>query len=125
MITNISNGARSYLRTLSMYGLHELVSKLERLLTGDVAHPWVGICGNLYPLGASTVKALAPDWPYYSGNPYFPVPNPSYGHGRRWVAESAYSTVPKWTGAYGNYRRSLVQFMLDQVNLYLEEVGNV
>lgn len=127
MITTISKGARSYLRTLPMHDLSELVSELKRMLIGDVDYPGIGICGNLcYPFGGCTVAALAKDWPYYSGDPHFPVPDPSFEHGDRGAAESAYArVVPRWSGAYGNYRLSLVQFMLDQVNLYLAEVGNV
>ncbi len=64
--------------------------------------------GFLY--GDDVVRALAPEWPLFSGVADYPIPG----------GEGAYDTLSLWQGEQLEHRLSLLQFMLDEINAELE-----
>ncbi len=74
----------------------------------------MGICYKLELSGTSDCVRqefllTARQWPKYSGHALFPVPHPK----RRPV--DAFINCPKWEGEYGDNRRELVMFLLDNI----------
>lgn len=77
---------------------------------GKVAR-WKG-----YRVKYGELKYLINDWPMYSGNHFFPVPDDS-------GPEEAYiNTTDKWfTGLYAARRRDMVSYLLDRVDEIVQE----
>ncbi len=59
---------------------------------------------------ADEMRRLWVDWPLYSGDLYYPVPNPNF---RMKGSLKIYDPVPDmWAGKQGSDRRSLLDYMI-------------
>ena len=67
-----------------------------------------GICERMSDALREEFYAVAEKWPKHSGNSRFPVPHP-LGAREGWIAET-----DLWQGDYGNDRRGLLAWLLDQ-----------
>lgn len=75
-----------------------------------------GICGNLQYLSderywcSSYMRTLYSEWPKFSGTEEYPVPAQGMD------GYDAYDFLPLWTGDYGQLRKELLQFCIDNVD---------
>ena len=60
-------------------------------------------------------------WPEYSGDPAYPVPSPDGDEDDEYDAECAYDQLNLWTGAYGEARKRLLDFIIQTLS---EELHN-
>tara|TARA_R110000744_G_scaffold270813_1_gene383911 strand:- start:433 stop:735 length:303 start_codon:yes stop_codon:yes gene_type:complete len=89
-----------------------LITGLEQMLDGQIAHKNLGISANLCThlplyheeLAYDLVRDCGEKWVVTSGNRWYPIP---FSKG---------SSEPKWEGINLRYRMSLIRFIID----YLE-----
>lgn len=62
-------------------------------------------------------RELCLPWPEYSGSFDFPVPSPD----KSLRPEQAYYLLPKWKGEYGEARKRLLQWCIDELRKELSE----
>lgn len=85
---------------------------------GDCDYP--GICALVYQLSGSSsdrsiyrteMRRLFESWPEFSGDWRFPIKPPPGYH----TPQEAYSALHRWEGTYGEARRRLLDFMIEQL----------
>ena len=81
------------------------VDEIAKGLSFDVVQ---GICWGL----RRKFSEIAAKWPQFSGSADYPVPSPYAGYS----TEEAYHRRTKWTGEYGELRRSLLRFVLAEAS---------
>lgn len=81
---------------------------------------WMGICGNLaraISIGWTPyIGILSTGWPQYSGVYSTPVPHPDFPD----AAEGYEFSEDKWSGEYGELRRSLCRYIADKIDAELQ-----
>ena len=81
-----------------------LITGLEQMLDGQIAHKNLGICANLCThlplyhedLAYDLVRDCGEEWVFTSGNRWYPIP---FSKG---------SSEPKWEGTNLKYRKNLI-----------------
>lgn len=92
--------------------LHEALLKVK-----DDPDQRLGICTNvdnhIHPNDSLAVdqllKRLFVKWPKFSGDVVYPVPSPSAGESPKRAFE-----MSRWVGPYGDLRRELLDFLIEQ-----------
>ena len=122
--------------------LNRTIKQLKRLQEDGPENPLTGICGNCVSLSLEIRRELCPLWPYYSGNPVYPVPidrkatsadvgDDEYdapNHYYHLVTHAARSGEKNYIWnrqrVYGKLRWSLVEFLLNACEELVNDIDN-
>lgn len=66
-------------------------------------------------LASSIIPDLSQKWPKFSGFPAYPVPVPEGSNPLYTCMEMYDSVLNKWEGEYGELRRELLQFLIEEL----------
>ncbi len=101
--------------------LHEALKIVKEQVETGTARPYRAICVALEKLELDTFVPVADQlqplferWPKYSGMGGYPVPSPVSKFGAAEMYYYALEESLMWTGEYGDLRRELLDFLLEE-----------
>lgn len=92
--------------------MRRLERELEKILDGDIEFPDCGICTNTGFLSCDLIRFFV-TWEYYSGDHYYPVPDPAGLLSAQEKYEESRESL--WEGKYGELRLDLARHILAEI----------